>query len=110
MPGKAPANLPARLGNKGRFAKDSDFRSQICRSAVSVMSNIAEGFESQTPGTFIRYLNIAKGSAGELRSQLCIARDIEYISNTNFYSLCKQCRKISSQIAKLIQYLKKRQT
>jgi four helix bundle protein len=72
------------------------------------MSNIAEGFESRTSGSFIRYLSIAKGSAGELRSQLYVARDQEYISSTIFYSLCEQSRKISSQVAKLIQYLKER--
>jgi four helix bundle protein len=96
------------LSNKGNFSKDLGLKSQIRRSAVSVMSNIAEGFESETQGTFIRYLNVAKGSAGELRSQLYVARDQAYITNTCFYSLCDQSKKISSQIAKLAQYLKSR--
>ncbi len=43
-------------------------KDQVCRAAVSIMSNIAEGYESQTEAVFVRYLGIAKGSAGELRS------------------------------------------
>jgi four helix bundle protein len=69
------------------------------------MSNIAEGFESQTQVIFIQYLNRAKGSAGELRAQLYIALEQEYITADEFkttYSLAELC---SKQLARFIQYL-----
>ena len=60
--------LVYRLSGQGVFAKDFGLRDQIRRAAVSVMSNIAEGFESQTQPQFVRYLALSKGSAGEVRS------------------------------------------
>jgi len=66
--------------NKGAFARDFGLRDQMRRAAVSIVSNIAEGFERDRKTEFIRFLLIAKGSAGELRSQLYIALDQEYIS------------------------------
>ena len=71
------------------------------------MSNIAEGYESQTENVFIRHLGIAKGSAGEVRSQLYVALDQGYISNEEFESLSELSRKASRQIANLIQYPKR---
>ena len=56
------------LTRRQQFAKDFGMKHQVCRAAVSIMSNIAEGYESQTEAVFIRYLGIAKGSAAELRS------------------------------------------
>ena len=94
-----------KLSKRGSFSKDFGLRDQICRAAISIMSNIAEGYESQASGTFIRYLKIAKGSAGELRSQLYIALDQSYISSSEFESLCDLCKKISSQLANLKIYL-----
>lgn len=58
------------LSESGRFASDFALRDQMRRAAISILSNIAEGFESQTQQTFIRYLAYAKASAGELRAQL----------------------------------------
>ena len=66
--------------DKGKFARDFGLKDQIHRASISIMSNIAEGFESQTQAQFIRYLAIAKASAGELRSQLYVSHDLEYIS------------------------------
>ena len=61
----------------GKFARDFGLKDQIRRASVSIMSNIAEGFESQTQAQFIRYLGIAKASAGEVRSQLYVVRDLQ---------------------------------
>ena len=80
-------------------------KDQVCRAAVSIMSNIAEGYESQTEAVFIRYLGIAKGSAGELRSQLYVALDQGYATKTEFSALADLSKKVSSQIARLKSYL-----
>ena len=61
------------------FSRDFGLRDQIQRSAVSVMSNISEGYERGSRREFVVYLHYAKGSVGELRSQLCGALDLEYI-------------------------------
>ena len=60
----------------GQFSKDYGLRDQIQRAAVSIMSNIAEGFERGSNKEFIQFLFIAKGSAGEVRSQLYVALDL----------------------------------
>ena len=67
--------------------KDYGFKDQIQRASVSVMNNIAEGFESQTNKMFIRYLYIAKGSCGEVRSMLYLAKEFNYISEEQFEKL-----------------------
>ncbi len=96
------------LSRKGNFASDFGLKQQIRRAAVSIMSNIAEGFESHSLRAFIRYLNIAKGSAGEVRSHLYIALDQSYISKTDFNTLCNLSRKISSQLANFRKHLEKK--
>jgi len=93
---------------KGGFARDYRFCSQIQAAAVSVMSNIAEGFESQSNRTFIRYLFIAKGSAGEVRSQLYVALDQGYISPEEFEALYNRATLTSKKIAGFIRYLQSR--
>jgi four helix bundle protein len=87
------------------FAMDFCLRNQIRNASISIMSNIAEGYESQTEAVFARHLGIAKGSAGEVRSQLYVALDQEYITEAEFEKLADLCRKVSSQIAKLAFYL-----
>jgi four helix bundle protein len=85
---------------KGKaFAADFALRNQICRAAISVMSNIAEGYESQTEIVFIRHLAIAKGSAGEVRSQLYVALDQNYITDAEFSFLLELSKKVSRQLA-----------
>ncbi len=72
------------------FAKDYGLCGQIQRAAVSIMSNIAEGYERANPGDFHRFLCIAKASCAEVRSQLYVAYDIGYISETQFDQLMLQ--------------------
>lgn len=90
---------------QGKFARDFGLRDQIRRASVSVMSNIAEGFESQTQQQFIRYLSIAKASAGEVRSQLYVSRDLNYLAEEQFTDLFQLAEKASRQIANFISYL-----
>ena len=75
------------------------------RATVSIMSNIAEGFESLTQVIFIPYLSRAKGSAGELRAQLYIARDQEYITGDEFQSAVSLAETCSRKLSRLIHYL-----
>lgn len=96
-----------RLTGKREFKKDFGLVDQIRRSAVSVMSNIAEGFERGTNTEFIHFLFVAKGSCGEVRSQLFAAFDQNYLTKEDFSKTQEQCRIVSSQLGKLIQYLKR---
>ncbi|MFN0074189.1 MAG: four helix bundle protein [Chloroflexota bacterium] len=73
-----------RLTDEGSFARDFGLRNQIRRAAVSIMSNIAEGFERGRPGEFYHFLSIAKGSNAELRSQLYVAQDVGHIDEKLF--------------------------
>ncbi|MEM1095422.1 MAG: four helix bundle protein [Bacteroidota bacterium] len=90
---------------KGAFARDFGLRDQIQRASVSVMSNIAEGFESRTDRLFLDYLGRAKASAGEVRSQLYIALDLEYIAKSQFQALRKDAEKVSKQLTAFMRYL-----
>ena len=88
------------------FSKDYGLRDQIRRASISISSNIAEGFERETTKEFVRFLYIAKASAGEFRSQLYLAKDIDYITNDLFDDLKNKVNDISKLIAGLIKYLK----
>ena len=94
------------LSNEESFARDYGFKDQIRRSSVSVPSNIAEGFERDSQRQFIYFLVIAKGSCGELRTQLRIATNLNYISNEEFEKLNNECISVSKQLAGFINYLK----
>jgi four helix bundle protein len=98
-------NLVYKFSSDGSFSRDFGLRDQMRRAAVSIMSNIAEGFESQTQALFIKYLGHAKGSAGELRAQLYIAKDQGYISEENFSEMFSLAEVCSKQLARFIQYL-----
>jgi four helix bundle protein len=95
-----------RITKNDGFCKDFSLTDQIRRAAVSVMSNIAEGFERGSNTEFIQFLYIAKGSAGEVRTQLYAALDQTYISGEEFKAGKELCVDISGQISGLIQYLK----
>jgi len=86
--------------------KDFDFKNQIQRAAISIPSNIAEGFERQSNKEFIQFLFIAKGSCGELRTHLYIAVKLKYIDKTEGAELIECAKALSSQISKLISYRK----
>lgn len=94
------------LSNQGSFSRDFGLRNQIRRSCISVMSNIAEGFESDTQALFISYLGRAKASAGEVRSQLYIGRDLDYLTADEFQELKSEIQTCSRQIYGLIKYLR----
>ena len=94
------------ITSNSRFIADFSLKNQIQRSAVSVLSNIAEGFERETDKEFINFLAYSKGSAGELRSQLYIASDLGYINESEFKSISENVLEISRQISGFIKYLK----
>ena len=90
----------------GEFHKDSRFVQQIHASAGSVMDNIAEGFERDGNKEFINFLYIAKGSCGEVRSQLIRASDVGFIDNETATRLYNDSLNLSKSISKFIQSLK----
>lgn len=96
------------VSNGTNFSKDFALRNQMRESAVSIMANIAEGFERYSKKEFVQFLVIAKGLAGELRSHLYIAFDLGYIEDDNCEELIKRCESISGCIYKLIEHLKKK--
>ena len=97
-----------RVSTRGAFAKDYRLRDQIQGSAISVMSNIAEGFDTRTDAEFIRFLGYARRSATELQSQLYIALDQNYITQEEFDQIYAQATKTKSLIGGFIRYLEGR--
>ena len=94
----------------GDFARDFGLANQLQRSAVSVSSNIAEGFERNNTGEFMYFLRVAKASCGEVRTQLVIAHSIGYTTKDAHTSLYTQAVSISKRISGYIRYLKERKT
>jgi four helix bundle protein len=93
------------LTEQGNFAKDFGLKNRIQRASVSVMSNIAEGFESRTQAQFLEYLGRSKASAGEVRCQLYVAKDLEHLSTEQFKQVFDLADKSSRQIARFMDYL-----
>jgi len=89
-----------------KFKNDRGFCDQIQRAAVSIMSNVAEGFERGTKQEFLNYLFIAKGSCGEVRAQLYVALDCGYLNEEKFKSLKFKVEECSRLISRFIQSLK----
>jgi four helix bundle protein len=96
-----------QLTRDSKFSKDFVLRDQIRRAAVSIMSNIAEGFERGGNQEFIQFLYVAKGSCGEVRSQLYVAVDQGYISAKELEELLNLFKRLSSMIGSLINYMKR---
>ena len=90
----------------GDFSRDSRFVQQIHAAAGSIMDNIAEGFERQGNKEFVNFLYIAKGSCGEVRSQLIRASDVGFIDKETVKRLYNDCMALSKAIAKFIKTLK----
>lgn len=94
------------LTREGAFSRDFGLRDQICRSSVSIMSNVAEGFERDGDKEFVNFLSIAKGSAGETRSLLYVALDQNYIGETDFLNVSTKVIENSRVISGLSNYLR----
>ena len=88
-----------------QFSDDRELVTQIRRASVSVMSNIAEGKERGGDREFAQFLQIAKGSAGEIRSQLYVARDQNYIAQKKFEELIELSTEVSRLLSGLIKKL-----
>lgn len=88
-----------------KSSRDYSFKDQILRAAVSVMNNIAEGFERQGNKEYSRFLFISKGSCGEFRSMLYLALDLKYVTKTEFNLLYDNSTEISKMIYALIKKL-----
>ncbi|ABQ04213.1 MULTISPECIES: four helix bundle protein [Flavobacterium] len=93
------------ITENSNFKKDFDFVRQIRRASLSISSNIAEGFERNTDKEFIYFLYVAKASAGEVRSQLYLAFDLEYIIKEEFEMLLESITEISKLLSGFIKYL-----
>jgi len=94
------------ISNEGSFSRDFGLRDQIRRAAVSIMSNIAEGFERDGDREFLQFVSIAKGSTGEVRAHLYVALDAGYIDQETFARLFDMATQISRMLAGLMKYLR----
>jgi four helix bundle protein len=93
------------ISRLGAFARDFSLRDQIRRAAVSVMSNIAEGFERGGTNEFLHFLSIARGSVAEVRSQLYVALDEGYVDQPTFEQIMDTARSTGRLISGLMHYL-----
>ena len=95
-----------QISSSGEFARDFGLKDQMRRAAVSILSNIHEGFERDGDKEFRQFLAVAKGSCGEVRAQLYVALDQMYITNDQFKSVSDKAIEVSQMISGLIKYLK----
>ena len=105
---KTSINLCAdiyKLTNTELFAKDYGLKDQIRRASVSVPSNISEGYERDSKKQFLYFLVIAKGSCGELRTQLKIAQLLNYLSEEEYIKINEKALSTSKQLSGFIKYL-----
>jgi four helix bundle protein len=96
-----------RLSNRDAWARDFGLRDQIRRASASIMSNIAEGFERNGRKEFQQHLSVAKGSAGEVASQLFVAFDQGYLNKVEFVRLRESAAEIGRLIGGLMDYLRR---
>lgn len=99
-------NLIYDASDRDDFARDFALKDQIRRSGISVISNIAEGFERDGNKEFLNFLSIAKGSCGEARAQLYVALDRGYVSKYEFEAIVSKLKETSRMIYGLIRYLR----
>lgn len=95
------------ISAKPQFNNDFVLKNQIRKSIISVSSNIVEGFEKNNNNEFVRFLKIAKGSAGETRNQLYIALTVGYVTKQEFKIINKHLEDLANQIGGLTSYLEK---
>ena len=95
-----------RITSTDQFSKDYRFCGQIRAAVGSVMDNIAEGFERENNKEFIQFLYFAKGSCGEVRSQLHRAKDVEFISDEVYKEYIERAINLNTSIYNFIKYLK----
>lgn len=86
--------------------KDFDFRNQINRAGISIMNNIAEGFSRESKKEFHQFLNIAKGSCGEVKNMYYIAEDLNYLDQNTAEIRRKRCDHEKNSLAKMMLHLK----
>jgi four helix bundle protein len=94
-----------RVTTATTFSRDFTLCNQIRRAAISIMSNIAEGFERRGDNEFRRFLSIAKGSLGELRTQLIIANDVELLPDEDFKKLSALALEVGRMLSGFIKYI-----
>ena len=99
---KRSKSLAVEICTVLRDCRDYGFRDQITRSAVSVPSNISEGAERPGRAEFRQFLGYAKGSAGELRTQVLIAGDLQYLTAGQTSRMADECRELSRMLWGLI--------
>ena len=95
-----------KITEEGKMARDFSARDQLRRAAISVSNNIAEGFEYNNNKVFVRFLMYAKGSAGELRSQLFVLKEAGIIEENRFHPLWENALKLSRRIEGFRKYLR----
>ncbi|PSR56924.1 four helix bundle protein [Adhaeribacter arboris] len=95
-----------RISEVGSLKSDFSTKDQIRRSALSISSNIAEGFEYNSHLEFLRFLKYAKGSAGELRSQLFILQKLNLIEAEFYRNKFEELEQLSKQISSFMKYIK----
>ena len=100
------AKLIHTVSGNGNFGRDFGLKDQIRRAANSIVSNIAEGFERDGDKEFLQYLYVAKGSGCEVRAQLYLAVDFEYITAEEFSQLRTKALELNRIISGLIKYLR----
>ena len=98
-------NLSISVYTHFKECRDYSFRDQICRAAVSVMNNIAEGYERQTNNELKQFLYIAKGSSGEVRSMLHLARELDYLPPEKYILLHDNAKEIARMLSGFIKKL-----
>lgn len=86
--------------------RDFSFRDQIWRASISIMNNIAEGFERRGNKEFVHFLNISKGSSGEVRSMLSLANDLGYLTSEKENELTAKCIELSKMLMGLMKSIK----
>jgi four helix bundle protein len=96
-----------RLTRRGSFSRDYALAAQVRRAAVSIMSNIAEGFERGSNAELRRFLFTAKGSCGEVRAHLTVAHDQGYVDNDDYGILMRRCQQLGAMLANFANYLRK---